>query len=182
MTTREASIKWYEHTYPKAFANGVKEELILEEWMQEVVLPHFSGFIKYDNQDHQILAEIYLQEHEVKEEVLNPEIGLTEQPEVSLPVSETMDQKCLRTFNNRYFVDGDPDKDFIRSTIGSHEFKYALKLGSDIGSEWQKGKDKVLIQGLLDALSDIGYDLKGAAFLSSKLESAITKANEFLNS
>lgn len=177
MTTREASIKWYEHTYPKAFANGVKEELILEEWLQEVVLPYIKSSIlnPIDSRTDEEWGLYYLKEHEEKEE-----------QDVCLPISETLDQKCLRTFNNMYFVDGDPDKYFIRSTIGAHEFKYALKLGSDIGSEWQKGKDKALIQSLLDALesfNESGFIWKDfTPEFKKEVRSAITKANQFLNS
>lgn len=54
--------------------------------------------------------------------------------------------------NDRYFVDGNPEKDFKRSSVGADDYRSTLLLGMEYGSSWQKEQDRTLIQELLYVL------------------------------
>lgn len=136
MTTREAATIWFDSLpYIKQFLLAKKYNYTGSEnvWMQEVVLPHYSGFVKFDQQDHQTLGELYLKEHEVEDY-------------------------------------GHNMKDHIYSEFIN-------------GASWQKEQDKALIQSLLDAFilvvnkNMFNPDFEGC----ETAQSAITKANEYLN-
>lgn len=86
-----------------------------------------------------------INDHAKKESSIIPE-------EKDTPVEGSLKKLCTRMVNDRYFVDGNPEKDFKRSSVGADDYRSTLLLGMEYGSSWQKDQDRTLIQELLYVL------------------------------